>query len=133
MPFVLSTLKSILSKYSYPSFLLVSICMEYLFPSSLSVCISLHQRSAALFFFFLIHSATFCLLTVEFSPYTFRVIIGESVLPAIWLVAFCCFVVSLFSRCPALWFAGYIYLFVAALGLHCCTRAFSSCGVGAPL
>ena len=27
-----------------------------------------------------------------------------------------------------IYFYKFIYLFLAALGLHCCTRAFSSCG-----
>ena len=27
-----------------------------------------------------------------------------------------------------LFFFNFIYLFLAALGLHCCTQAFSSCG-----
>ena len=32
------------------------------------------------------------------------------------------------SSYPVMWRSFLIYLFLAALGLHCCVRAFSSCG-----
>ena len=32
------------------------------------------------------------------------------------------------SHCPFFLINLFIYLFLAVLGLHCCTRAFSSCG-----
>ena len=56
-------------------------------------------------------------------------ITGKSVLTALWFIVFCRLVVSVFSCRPA----SFIYLFMAALGLHCCPRAFSSCGGGAAL
>ena len=36
----------------------------------------------------------------------------------------------LYSKSLLVIYLFFIYLFLAALGLHCCTRAFSSCGKG---
>ena len=70
-------------KYNHSCFLLVFICMEYLFhPFTLSLCVSLDQKWVSCrpvvynwVFFFLIHPSTLCFLIGEFNLFTFRVII----------------------------------------------------------
>lgn len=81
--------------YSYCYILLVSTCMKYLFhPFTLSLCVSLKLKWVSfkqhtVGSFLEIHSATVCLLIVEFRPFTFKQIIdkcGNTI--AILLVAF---------------------------------------------
>ena len=80
--FMAFILKSILSdEYCYSCFLLVSICVKYLFPAIQSVCVpflrwvscrQLIQESC-----FCIHSASLCLLVGTVNPLTFKVIINK--------------------------------------------------------
>ena len=66
-------------KYYYPGFLLISICMEYLFLSShfQAVCLWIWYESLIgnIYFLFCIHLTALCLLIGAYSPPTFKVII----------------------------------------------------------
>ena len=80
--------------YSYSSFLLICICMEYLFPSPYFVCMSLDLkwvscRQHVYRSSFCIHLASLCLQIGAFNPFTFKVIINIYVLIAILLLDFC--------------------------------------------
>ena len=82
-------------EYWYSSFLLISICTEYLFPffHFQSVCVPRSEvvllqtaNSGALFLY---PFTSLCLLVEAFNPFTFKVIIDMHVLPAIllfWIV-----------------------------------------------
>ena len=65
----------------YPSFLLLPICMEYIFPSShfQSICVFRSEvgscRERLYGSYFCIHSASLCLLVGVFNPFTFKTII----------------------------------------------------------
>ena len=80
-------------KYCYPGFLLISICMEYLFfyPLTFSLYVPLDlkwvsYRQRIYGSYFCISSATLCLLVGAFSPFTFKVIIDRYILIAILLI-----------------------------------------------
>ena len=87
----------ILYEYCYSSFLLISICMEYLFPSLhfQSVCVPRSEvgllSTAHIWVLFCIHSPSLCLLVRAFNPYTFKVIIYMYVPITIFLIALCLF------------------------------------------
>ena len=76
----------------YSSFLLLPICMEYIFPSShfQSICIlrlkSVSCRQHIYGSYFCIHSASLCLVVRAFNPFTFKVIIHIYVPIAIFLI-----------------------------------------------
>ena len=76
----------------YSSFLLISICMEYLFLSltfSLFVSLGLKWVSCRQHIYgscFCIHSASLCLLAGAFNPFTFKVIIDMYVPITIFLI-----------------------------------------------
>ena len=89
----------------YSSFLLLPICMEYIFPSSyfqsmsvlrseLGSCIQYIYGS-----FFFIHSTSLCLLVGAFNPLTFKVIIDIYVPIAIFLIVWSWFCRSFFFSC----------------------------------
>ena len=73
-------------EYCYSSFLLISICMEYLVPSPhfQSVCVSRSEVSlletAYIWVLFVYHLATLCLFVGAFNPFTFKVIINMYIL-----------------------------------------------------
>ena len=111
---------------------------------NLSLCVSLklewifcRQHIVRSFFFFLNHSATLCLMIWEFNPFTFRLIIESKDLQMasnfFWLFCSSLFLSSSFSTFLC-FFKIYLFnfflkfLFLSALGLHCCARTFSSCG-----
>ena len=79
-------------EYCYPSFLLISICMEYLFPSltsNLYVSLGLKWGSCRQHIYgscFCIHSANLCLLVGAFNPFIFKVIVDMYVSTAIFLI-----------------------------------------------
>ena len=61
------------------------------------------------------------------------VVLSGVLLHAVQLIALCCLTESRWYRSVSseaenLIFLKFIYLFLAALYLHCCARAFSSCG-----
>ena len=74
----------ILCKYNHSSLLLITVCKEhllYVFIFNLSVSLKLkwffcRQHTVGSCGGFLIHSAILCLLIGEFSPFTFKIIIG---------------------------------------------------------
>lgn len=97
--------------YCYPSFLSISICMKCFSIPSLSVCVFTSEvsllwatySSILWFFFFLIHSATLCLLIKAFNYFKFKVIIYRYVLTAI----FCSFFSGGFGGFPDCFFLSY--------------------------
>ena len=86
-------------EYCYLSFLLISICMEYLFwtPHFQSVYVPRSEvgllQIAYIWVLFLIHVASLCLLVWVFNSFTCKVIIDTYVLIAILLI-----VLDLFCR-----------------------------------
>ena len=74
-------------EHCYSSFLLLLICMEYIFPSShfQSICVLglkwVSCRQHRYWSCFCIHSASLCLLVGAFNPFTFKVIIYYFISP----------------------------------------------------
>ena len=89
----------------YSNFLLLPICMEYIFPSShfQSICVLRSEvgflQTAYIWVLFFNYSASLCLLVGAFNPFTFKVIIEIYVPIAIFLVVWDWFCRSLFFSC----------------------------------
>ena len=87
----------------YSSFLLLPICMEYIFPSPhfQSICVFRSEvgllQTAIYGSCIYIHSASLCLLVRAFNPFTFKVIIDIYVPIAIFLIVWAWFCRYLFS------------------------------------
>lgn len=111
-------------KYCYLSFLFISICMGYLFPSYYfqSVCVFRSKVSPLVGSIYIglvciytcrscfhIHLATPCLLVGSFSPFPFKLLIGMYFLPFlnclgdVVRVLFCSFRLLLFSFLVTCW------------------------------
>lgn len=99
-------------KYSYLSFLLTSICMVSIYPSTHFTSVGVFESElnllqAAYRLFFKIHSVTLCLLIGAFNQFTFKVIIYR------YVFSFCdlfrgCF--CSFSLTIVCWLSLVIYL-----------------------
>ena len=88
----------------YSSFLVLAICIEYIFPSShfLSICVFRSEvfcRQHICGSCFYIHSASLCLLVGTSNPFTFKVIIDIYVPIAIFLIVWGWFCRSFFFSC----------------------------------
>ena len=89
----------------YSSFLLLPICMEYIFhPLIFSLYVSLHLkwvscRQHIYGSYFCFHSASLCLLVGAFNPFTFKVIVDIYIPIAIFLIVWGWFYRSLFFSC----------------------------------
>ena len=84
-------LKSVMSEHYHSSFVMISVCMEYLFPSphfqSEVGLLTAYTRSC-----FCIHSASLYLLADAFIPFTFKAFINRYAPVTIFLIIFICFV-----------------------------------------
>ena len=93
-------------EHGYYSFLLISICLEYLYPSPQcqSVCVCKSEvglyRQPVCGSCFHIHLTKLCLLVWEFSPFTFKVIINMYIYITIYLYWVFFFFCRSFSSSP---------------------------------
>lgn len=109
----------VLHEFGYPHFLVISLCIKYLFPSShfQSICVLCPKLGILwqyiVYFCFIVQSSTVCLLIRVFSPLTFNVIIDRCVFIAIltWFSSWLCITFLLFS-CFS--FPGLIFFFYYA-------------------
>ena len=113
-------------EYCYSSFLLISICMEYLFLSPHFQCLCVPRSEMCLLYTawygscFYVHSASLCLLFGAFIPFTLKVVISMYVPTAIIFIA-----LGFFSR------SFFLSLLMCSLGTHTymlCLLCFSFCG-----
>ena len=114
----------VLYKDLYSSFLLLPICMEYIFPLTFSLYVSLGVkwvscRQPMYGSCFCIHSACLCLLVGAFNPFIFQVIIDIYVPSIIFVIDWGWFCRSFFFFCISWLYKSNICCNAALVVLNC--------------